>query len=90
MIIYHALRALHETVVARALYHSPKLLILDEASSALDNHTEEQVMAAIKNISKEITIIMIAHRLGTIKDCDIIINIEKGRIINQQDKYFLK
>ena len=76
--------------IARALYHSPKLLILDEASSALDNHTEEQVMAAIKNISKEITIIMIAHRLGTIKDCDIIINIEKGRIINQQDKYFLK
>ena len=69
--------------IARALYHNPKVLILDEATSALDNQTEEAVMDAINNISNEITIILIAHRLNTVKDCDIIFKLENGKIIEE-------
>jgi len=69
--------------IARALYHKPKLLILDEATSALDNQTEQAVMEAVNNLSKNITIILIAHRLNTVKDCDIIFKIEKGKIIDK-------
>ena len=53
---------------ARALYHNPKLLILDEATSSLDNLTEYKVMEAVHNMSKKITIIIVAHRLSTVKD----------------------
>jgi len=56
--------------IARALYHNPQVLILDEATSALDNQTEKVVMDAINNLGKDITIIVIAHRLNTIKKCD--------------------
>ena len=66
--------------IARALYHNPKVLILDEATSALDNQTEEAVMNAINNISKDITIILIAHRLNTLKNCDIIFKLDKGSL----------
>lgn len=69
--------------IARALYHNPQVLILDEATSALDNQTEEAVMDAINNLSKEITIILIAHRISTLKNCDIIFKIEKGKLIDQ-------
>jgi ABC-type multidrug transport system fused ATPase/permease subunit len=69
--------------IARALYHNPKVLILDEATSALDNQTEEVVMDAINNLSKDITIILIAHRLNTVKNCDIIFKIEKGQLVGQ-------
>ena len=66
--------------IARALYHNPKVLILDEATSALDNDTEKAVMEAINNLSKKITIILIAHRLNTVKNCDYIIKLDQGRI----------
>ena len=69
--------------IARALYHNPQLLILDEATSALDNQTEEAVMDAINNLGKNITIILIAHRLGTVKKCDKIFLLEKGQVIGQ-------
>ena len=69
--------------IARALYHNPKLLILDEATSALDNETEKAVMDAINNINKDITIILIAHRLNTVNNCDIIFKLEKGEIKGQ-------
>ena len=69
--------------IARALYHNPKVLILDEATSALDNETEKAVMDAIDNLSKDITIILIAHRLNTVKNCDIIFKLENGRLIGQ-------
>tara|TARA_Y100000389_G_scaffold191381_1_gene217490 strand:+ start:1743 stop:3527 length:1785 start_codon:yes stop_codon:yes gene_type:complete len=66
--------------IARALYHNPQLLILDEATSALDNQTEKAVMDAINNLGKQITIVIIAHRLNTIKMCDKIFVLEKGKI----------
>jgi ABC-type multidrug transport system fused ATPase/permease subunit len=64
--------------IARALYHNPKVLILDEATSALDNLTEQAVMEAVNNLGHEITIILIAHRLSTVKACEIIFLLDKG------------
>jgi ABC-type multidrug transport system fused ATPase/permease subunit len=69
--------------IARALYHNPKVLVLDEATSALDNQTEQEVMNAVSNIGKHITIILIAHRLNTVKKCDQIFLLAKGEIKNQ-------
>ena len=69
--------------IARALYHNPKILILDEATSALDIDTEKAVIDAINKINKEITIILITHRLNTLKNCDIIYKLNKGEIIDQ-------
>ena len=69
--------------IARALYHDPQVLILDEATSALDNTTEQAVMNAVNNLDKNITIILIAHRLNTVKDCDIIFKLENGKLISQ-------
>jgi len=66
--------------LARALYKNSPLLILDEATSALDSKTELQVMTHIKNIENKPTIIIIAHRLTTLKECDLIIEMENGRI----------
>tara|TARA_B100000900_G_scaffold411825_1_gene432312 strand:- start:1597 stop:3306 length:1710 start_codon:yes stop_codon:yes gene_type:complete len=69
--------------IARALYHKPKVLVLDEATSALDNLTEKAVMDAMHSSEKNITKIIIAHRLSTVKNCDIIFLFEKGEIKNQ-------
>jgi len=69
--------------IARALYHNPKVLILDEATSALDSQTEQAVMEAVNNLSKSITIILVAHRLSTVKKCDKIFLLEKGELKNQ-------
>ena len=69
--------------IARALYNKPKVLILDEATSSLDNLTEKVVMEAVNNISKEITIILIAHRLNTVKNCDKIFLVDKGELKNE-------
>jgi ABC-type multidrug transport system fused ATPase/permease subunit len=69
--------------IARALYNNPKVLILDEATNSLDNETEKAVMDAVNNISKSITIILIAHRLNTVKYCDIILKLVEGQIIEK-------
>jgi ATP-binding cassette subfamily C protein len=66
--------------IARALYHSPSLLILDEATSALDNETEASVMEAIMRLEGKITMIIIAHRLTTIQWCDQIFDMTKASI----------
>lgn len=69
--------------IARAMYNSPQVLVFDEATSALDNQTEKVVMDAVNNLNKEVTIIIIAHRLGTVKKCDNIFLIDNGEVINQ-------
>ena len=69
--------------IARALYHYPEVLIMDEATSALDGITEEAVIHAIRNLAGKKTIITIAHRLSTLRDCDVIYVMDKGRIIEQ-------
>ena len=67
--------------IARALYREPTLLIMDEATSALDNITERVVMEAVQNIRADKTIILIAHRLTTVKTCDAIFLMDQGRIV---------
>ena len=69
--------------IARALYHKPQVLVFDEATSALDNLTEQAVVDAINNLGEKVTIILIAHRLNTVKNCDRIFKIEKGQVISQ-------
>ena len=69
--------------IARALYHNPQILILDEATSALDNLTERAVMEAVHELKKDITIILIAHRVSTVKNCDNILLLEKGELKEQ-------
>ncbi|WP_416243859.1 ABC transporter ATP-binding protein [Azospira sp. APE16] len=66
--------------IARALYHGPRVLVLDEATSALDNLTEQAVMEAVHNLGHEITIIMIAHRLSTVRECDCIYVLDRGKV----------
>jgi len=68
--------------IARALYHNPNILFLDEATSALDNETEKEVMNAIHKLNGQKTIIMIAHRLSTIENCDVVIKLKKGNILD--------
>jgi ATP-binding cassette subfamily C protein len=67
--------------IARALYHDPDVLLLDEATSALDNETERLFAAAIDALAHRKTIIIIAHRLTTVRDCDTIYLMERGRVI---------
>jgi len=69
--------------IARALYRDPTLLIMDEATSALDNITERVVMEAVSRIRADKTIILIAHRLTTVKTCDTIFLMERGRLLAQ-------
>jgi ABC-type multidrug transport system fused ATPase/permease subunit len=66
--------------IARALYNDPDLLILDEGTSALDTLTERAVMDAINDLANTKTIIVIAHRLSTVQECDNILVVGKGKL----------
>lgn len=66
--------------LARALYTSPEILILDEATSSLDNLTERKIVESIKKFKHKLTIIIVAHRLSTLEDCDKIFYVENGTI----------
>lgn len=70
--------------IARALYHDPELLIFDEATSALDNDTETAIMEAIDTLHGQKTMVIIAHRLRTIENCDIIYEVNGGKILMQR------
>ncbi|MBL0937517.1 MAG: ABC transporter ATP-binding protein [Gemmatimonadaceae bacterium] len=67
--------------IARALYHDPHVLVLDEATSALDNVTEGAVMSSIRHARANRTVILIAHRLSTVRSCDVIFVMEGGRLV---------
>lgn len=69
--------------IARALYHDPEILVLDEATSALDNATERSVMEAIDALHGKMTLIIIAHRLTTIRNCDVIYEIADGKAVER-------
>ncbi|SKB93736.1 ABC transporter ATP-binding protein [Daejeonella lutea] len=69
--------------IARALYHDPQILILDEATSSLDTATESEVMNAVNLLHGNKTIIIVAHRLSTLSKCDVIFQLNKGRIQRQ-------
>lgn len=73
--------------IARALYHDPELLIFDEATSALDNDTEVAIMEAINNFHGKKTMVIIAHRLKTIENCDIIYEVSDGKIQRKTSIY---
>lgn len=66
--------------IARALYGNPELLILDEATSALDHATEQEIMDEIYTLNRDVTIIIVAHRISTVQRCDVIYNIAHGSI----------
>ena len=67
--------------IARALYKQAQVLILDEATSALDNDTEQAVMDAINQLDRNLTVVMIAHRLSTVAKCDRVIRLDHGRVV---------
>lgn len=84
--------------IARALYRDPAILVLDEATSALDVETEVAVTDAIRELGKHKTLIVVAHRLSTVRDCEVLYLLEEGRIVAQgsydelvrQNKWFSK
>ena len=69
--------------IARALYHKPSILVLDEATNALDMETEQEVMRAVGTLKMEKTMIIIAHRLRTVEDCDRLYKIDNGRLVQE-------
>ena len=66
--------------IARALYHNPSILVLDEASSALDYKTESSLMGAVNLLKGKTTMIIVTHRISTVDKCDKIIEIKNGKI----------
>ena len=66
--------------IARALYRCPQVLVLDEATSALDNETESELVATIQDLSRELTTIVVAHRLSTVRHCDTVVYMDEGRV----------
>ena len=69
--------------IARALYKKATVLVFDEATSALDSETENEVMGAIESLSQDMTILIVAHRLTTLKHCGEVVQLERGRMVSQ-------
>lgn len=86
-------------VIARVLARNPKFLVLDEATSALDNESEKRIQEVIENLKGKITVLIIAHRLGTVMNCDTLLVLDDGKIIEEgrpdellknKESYFFK
>ncbi len=75
--------------IARALYHDPEVLVLDEATSALDTATERDVMSAVRALHGTKTIIIVAHRLSTVEQCDRLFRIDHGRVVKEGSQELL-
>ena len=69
--------------IARALYHNPEVLVMDEATSALDNQTERQFVEALEGLQGSHTLVVIAHRLSTVRNCDTLFMLDEGRLVAQ-------
>jgi ABC-type multidrug transport system fused ATPase/permease subunit len=67
--------------IARALFTKPKLLVLDEATSALDGDTEVQISEAIQGLRGKVTVVMIAHRLSTVRNADLVVYMDGGEVL---------
>lgn len=67
--------------IARALYHEPEVLVMDEATSALDNQTERQFVEALEGLQGDHTMVVIAHRLSTVRNCDRLFMLDEGRLV---------
>jgi ABC-type multidrug transport system fused ATPase/permease subunit len=67
--------------IARAMFTKPKLLVLDEATSSLDGETESQISQAINSLKGSVTVVLIAHRLSTVRDADLVVYMDQGRIV---------
>jgi len=76
--------------LARALYLNPKIIVLDEATSSLDAETEFEISNAIKDLRGEITVILIAHRLSTVRDANKVVYLENGKILSVGDFDFVR
>jgi len=70
--------------IARALYHDPDILFFDEATSALDNETETAIMESVNSLQGRKTMVIIAHRLTTIENCDVVYRVDGGKIIKER------
>ena len=75
--------------IARALYNEPDIIVLDEATAALDNETENAVMESIEALQKVKTLIIVAHRLTTIRKCDVIYEITDGKAVKRDKEEVL-
>jgi len=68
--------------IARALYKDADVLVFDEASSALDTETETAVMQAVSQLDPDLTLFIIAHRVQTLRECDLILRLEDGHLVS--------
>jgi ABC-type multidrug transport system fused ATPase/permease subunit len=67
--------------IARALFTNPKLIVLDEATSALDGESEDKISLALQSLRGSKTLILVAHRLSTVRNADLVIYLDRGRIL---------
>jgi ATP-binding cassette subfamily B protein len=71
------------TAIARAVLRKPRILILDDALSAVDTYTEEKILAKLRGVMRESTSIIVSHRVSTVRDADLICVLDAGRIVER-------
>jgi len=69
--------------IARALYRNPEVIVFDEATSALDNQTEREIADTVRSLAQDRTILIVAHRTTTVKDCDVVYFLRNGELLAQ-------